>query len=38
MHVDVGEGSVPVLMLHAAGVSKWSWTPARDLLKPEAKS
>jgi pimeloyl-ACP methyl ester carboxylesterase len=38
MYVDAGEGSVPVLMLHAAGVSGWMWTPTRELLGPMTKA
>ena len=38
MFVDVGEGTVPVLMLHAAGVSGWMWTPTRELLGPMTKA
>lgn len=32
MHVDAGDGSNPVLMLHGAGVSGWMWTPTCELL------
>jgi pimeloyl-ACP methyl ester carboxylesterase len=38
MYVDVGEGSIPVLMLHAAGLSGWMWTPTRELLGPMTKA
>ena len=38
MYVDAGEGSVPVLMLHAAGVSGWMWSPTRELLGSTIKA
>ena len=38
MYVNVDEGSDPVLMIHAAGVSGWMWRPLRELLGPTIKA
>ena len=32
------EGSDPVLVIHAAGVSGWMWSTLRELLGPTVKA
>lgn len=38
MYVNVDEGSDPVQMIHAAGVSGWMWRPLRELLGQTMKA